>query len=206
MSAILAALQVAQVRDAVLTETGGHVKRSSQLSRLAEQLGRAIRLRVPDAVDPDCLRNAANSFFYQDPNTLPSDAPASMLSSEPHSFSRVFTGAFFEALGDMLVVISAKPTSNDLLTASQEMGRLLMAAVQAAPVVPEYYSQVAAALIEADANSGSSFGTALKSAFVRHGILSTQSASAMGVLHAASSTAGPVATLAATTRAAGTMT
>jgi hypothetical protein len=84
MSAILSALQVPSFHQAVLSETGGAINRSSRLSRLAEQLGAAIRVGHPDAVDPDCLRNAANSFFYVDPQTLPPGAPASQLSSEPH--------------------------------------------------------------------------------------------------------------------------
>ena len=93
MSAILSALQLSSVREGVLAETGGVLRRSSRLSRLAEQLGWAIRQSVPSAVEPDCLRNAVNTFFYRDPDTLPTTAPATSLSSEPHSFSRVFTGA-----------------------------------------------------------------------------------------------------------------
>ena len=98
MSAILVALQLPTLRAAVLTETGGDLTRSSRLSRLAEQLGWAIRQFSPDAVERDCLRNAVNSFVYTNPEGLPSNAPAASLSSEPHSFSRVFTAAFFEAI------------------------------------------------------------------------------------------------------------
>jgi hypothetical protein len=87
MSAMLCALQVKSFREAVLSSTGGRIDGSSRLSRLAEQLGWGIRQRSPQAVEPDCLRNASNYFFYQDPLTLPPSAPASSLSSEPHSFS-----------------------------------------------------------------------------------------------------------------------
>ncbi len=89
ISAILSALDLPSVREDVLRSTGGRVSRASRVSRLAEQLGWAIRQSHPDAVDPDCLRNAANSFFYRQPEGLPPMAPASALSSEPHSFSRV---------------------------------------------------------------------------------------------------------------------
>src|SRR5262249_2877095 len=71
MTAILSALQVPSFRQEVLAETQGTLNRASRMSRLAEQLGAAIRIQHPDAVDPDCLRNAANSFFYRDPQTLP---------------------------------------------------------------------------------------------------------------------------------------
>jgi hypothetical protein len=83
MSALLAALQLPSLRTAMLADTGGDLSRNSRLSRLAEQLGWAIRRQMPSAVDPDCLRNAANAFFYNNPESLPSNAPAVSLSSEP---------------------------------------------------------------------------------------------------------------------------
>jgi hypothetical protein len=194
ISALLTALQVPQVRDSILKETGGHLDRNSNWSRLAEQLGTAIRAQAPDAVDPDCLRNAANSFTYQDPETLDASAAANVLSQEPHSFSRVFTGGFLEAFAGMVLTKSPNPTSDDLLAVSKTMGTLLVAAVQSAPVVPEFYSQVAAALIEADRQNGETFAVPLKSAFVRRGILAAQNAAAVGFLHApATMTAVPAA-------------
>src|SRR5262249_27765546 len=60
MSAILCALQLPSVREKVLQETQGRLNVNSRLSRLAEQLGWGIRQLSPTAVDPDCLRNAAN--------------------------------------------------------------------------------------------------------------------------------------------------
>src|SRR5262249_61389954 len=115
MSALLSSLQVPSFAQAVFNETQGTLTRSSRLSRLAEQLGAAIRIQHPDAVSPDCLRNAANSFFYRDPQTLPPRAPASQLSSEPHSFSRVFSAGFLDALMGMFKLQGANPTANDLL-------------------------------------------------------------------------------------------
>jgi len=187
MSAILTALRVPELRASIAGETGGHIDRNSELSRLAEQLGAAIRQRSPDAVDSDCLRNAANSFIYHDPLTLPTSGPAAMLSQEPHSLSRVFTGAFLEALAGMALIISPNPGADDLASAGEEMGKLLVAAVRTAPVVPEFYSQVAAALIQADAGKGGRFAPALKSALVRRGILSPENAVATGFFQVAAS-------------------
>ena len=178
MSGILSALQVPSFRQEVLTETQGKINRTSRLSRLAEQLGAAIRIQHPDAVDRDCLRNAANSFFYRDPQTLPPGGPASQLSSEPHSFSRVFTAAFLDILAGILSKQAASPASADLLRTSQDAGRLLVAGILNAPVVPDYYSQVAAHMIAAGdaAPFNGKYRDLLKSAFVRRGILSLQAA------------------------------
>jgi hypothetical protein len=189
MSAILTALQLPSLRQAVLTETGGVLYRSSRLSRLAEQLGWAIRTDYPGAADRDCLRNAVNSFFYRDPGTLPSSGPATTLSSEPHSFSRVFTGGFFEALAGMLKARSASDEAN-LLQVSQDMGRILVSAIRSAAVVPTFYSQVAANMVQLADAQFKGYRQAINSAFVRHGIVSP--AAAVGIpLAAARARAAP---------------
>jgi hypothetical protein len=113
-----------------------------------------------------------NTFFYRDPDTLPTMAPATALSSEPHSFSRVFTGAFFEGLAGML---ATKDTKNEaaLLEVSQDMGVILVEGIRAASVVPTFFSQVAATMLGVAATKFSAQGyeVPLRSGFVRHGIL-----------------------------------
>lgn len=175
MSAILSALQLESVRVHVLNETHGNLSRSSSLSRLAEQLGFAIRKIDATAVDRDCLRNAANSFFYREPSTLPPSAPASALASEAHSFSRVFTGAFLEVLAGLLNVGGAgnPPTEAQVLQVSEKAATYLVKAVRSAPVVPSYFSQVAAAMVNA---ADPSDKNAVAGGFVHHGILSLPAA------------------------------
>jgi hypothetical protein len=192
MSALLSALQVPSLRQSVLTETGGKLYRSSRLSRLAEQLGWAIRQSQPDAVETDCLRNAVNSLFYASPTGLPPSGPAATLSSEPHSFSRVFTAGFFEALGGMLAAHVRTPTEADLVRVSHDAGHLLVDAVGVAPVVPDYYSQVAAHMVAADhTRFAGKYSDALRSAFVRRGILSLESAGSIAPLPSAARVAPP---------------
>jgi hypothetical protein len=180
ISALLSALQIASLRATVLNETNGVLNRNSRLSRLAEQLGAAIRVQHPDAVDRDCLRNAVNSFFYRDPQTLPPYGPASQLTSEPHSFSRVFTAAFLDVLAAMYKA-RARTGTNELLAATREAAQLLFRAVDAAPVVPDYYSQVGAHMIEAgeQAPFNGRYRDLLKGALVRRGIVSLAGAVAV---------------------------
>ncbi len=180
MSSILCALQLPSLRRAVLADTGGRLYRASRLSRLAEQLGAAVRAQHPDAVDPDCLRNAVNTFVYQDPLTLPYSAPAAQLSSESHSFSRVFTAAFLQSLGGMLAAIArspAAPTEQELLQVSHDLGDILMSAIAAAPVTPDFYAQVAAAMVEEAAGRNAAYASALQATFARRGILPVTPAS-----------------------------
>src|SRR5262249_31426909 len=179
ISAILSSLQIKSLREAVLVETGGDLHRSSRLSRLAEQLGWAIRQIDPDKADPDCLRNAVNSFVYQEPTTLPVSGRNSMLSSDPHSFSRVFTGSFFDAFASMVALQS--PTESNLLQVSQDAGKLLVEALQVASATSDFYSQVAAHMIGADKfHFKGKYGSVLTDTFVKRRILARESAATIG--------------------------
>jgi len=179
-SALLSALQVPSFRAVLLSDTGGVLGRSSRWSRVAEQLGFAIRDGHPDAVDPDCLRNASNSFFYTDPQQLPPSAPASQLSSEPHSFSRVFSGAFLNVLAGIFTTIGDNSDAS-LVKTAQDGAHLLIGAILTAPVVPDYFSQVAAAMVQFGEGSpfNGKYHDVIQSAFVRKGILSLQAAATL---------------------------
>lgn len=178
MSAILTVLQLQSMRMDVISSTGGKIYRNSRVSRLAEQLGFAIRQNFPDAVDSDSLRNAVNNFFYRDPQELPPRAPANLLSSEPHSFSRVFTAAFLETLAGIFLAQGGAGSEQQLLDATKIAGQLLVGAVSSAPVVPAYYSQIAAHFLSVDAlQFNKKYRDVIKGAFVRRGILSLDAAS-----------------------------
>lgn len=176
MSAILTALRLPQFATRVLTDTMGRIGCTSRLSRVAEQLGWAIRQCRPDAVAPDCLRDAVNSFFYQPPEDLPPQAPSAQLSSAPHSLSRVFTAAFLDILAGMLPLQPAADEAG-LAKIATDAGTLLVEAVRVSPVVPTYLSQVAVHMIQIDRqrNNGRYF-TPLRNGFVRRGILSVEAA------------------------------
>jgi hypothetical protein len=172
MSSILVSLQLEGLRQSLFRELGGRLNTNSRLSRVAEQLGWGIRQLSPTAVDHDCLRNAANRFFCDDPKRLPPTAPASQLASEPHSLSRVFTGAFLDALAHMAGSAAQADPRDPLRIATVDMGRLLVRGVRLAPVVPGYFREVAAGMIRADQDLFSGrYRAALSRGFVQHGIL-----------------------------------
>jgi hypothetical protein len=179
--AVCAALQLQSLRVKVLAETQGVIDRSSQLSRIAEQLGWAIRQSRPQSVDPDSLRNAANAFVYRNPVMLPFSAPASSLSSAPHSFSRVFSGAFLTGLAGMFRLQDRQDEAS-LQQVSVDAGRLFVHAAVNCPVVSAYYSQFAAHMLAADAALfNGQYSPVLRAAFVRHGILSLRSVTSLTV-------------------------
>jgi hypothetical protein len=181
VSSMLSALQLPSVRQFVLDQTGGKLNTNSRLSQRARQLGWAIRVQFdPTAVDNDCLRNTSNNFFYHDPANLPPSAPATQLSSEVHSFSRVFSGAFLDVLAGMFHVGPAGGPADDsdkLEAVAQDAGKLLIEGVRLAPVGPGFFAQVAAAMIQADQSlNNGRYRAALTSSFVQRGILSPSAA------------------------------
>jgi hypothetical protein len=181
ISSMLSALQLPSMRSFVLNQSGGQLNSNTRLSQLARQLGWAIRVELDrTAVDRDCLRNTSNNFFYHDPASLPPSAPANQLSSEPHSFSRVFSGAFLDVLAGMFHIgpANAMPGDSDKLEAiSIDAGTLLIEGVRVASVGSSFYSQVAAGMIQADHTlNGGRYRTALSSSFVQRGILSPAAA------------------------------
>lgn len=166
ISAVLSGLQLESLRDAVLRDTNRRVYRSSRVSRLAEQMGWAVRQLDPSSAEHDCLRNAVNSFFYRDPEELPPTAPSSLLSSEPHSFSRVFTAAFVEMLAGMFFV------DGDLQDASIDAAQILVDAIRSAPIIPDYFRSIAAHCVKADETRfRKKYREVVTGAFVRRGIL-----------------------------------
>ena len=149
ITAMLAALALPQVREQALPALVA--SKASPLSRIAEQLGGAMRQSNPAAVESDCLRNASNHWKYVAPESLPASAPATELSAEPHAFSRVFTGAFHDLLSRMLRDAGASPSADDLAAVAAAAARLVIDAVAAAPVQPDFFAQVGARLIDVDA-------------------------------------------------------
>lgn len=177
ITTLLTAMQLESVAASLLKETGGHLYQNSGLSRIAEQYGKAVNLLNPYSSPPDCLRNAVNSFFYREPMNLPPLAPHTSLSSEPHSFSRVFTAGFFEAIAGMLKVHAPKPKAEDIQQVAADAASLLGKGVRAAALSAAFYSEIAAQVIWADAPLfNGKYEDVLRSAFVRRGILSLEAA------------------------------
>ena len=202
MTAILSALQLPSVRAVALKALKDD--KPSQLSRCAEQLGDAIRQVAPAAVDKDCLRNAYNAFKYVDPQTLPDSAPATALCAEVHSFSRVFTGAFYEALSGMLNIRSKTPTDAILASVATDMAQLLADATAAAPVQPDYFAQVAAHMVDADtARFAGKYRTALVDTFVKRLIIPKTAVQALPAHTGKAAAAAAAATVMATRPATG---
>ena len=183
-SALLTTLTDVAVRRQFLVEGEGASRKSNLVSRLAEALGRAIEDNYgPGAVsDPTRLRDANNSFRYARPDSLPAGAPDDALAGEPHSFSRVFTGAFY----DVLVWLLAREAKRDPSEAGVERarrlaGRLLGRAIETLPPGEARYRAVGFRMREIDqTEEGGVASIGIEEAFARHGMALPPLASSRG--------------------------
>jgi len=162
-------------RSAARSDHGAAPRASNLVSRLAEALGKALYDKYGPSVsgDPTCLRDANNSFRYAPPETLPaSSSKGGALTSEPHSFSRVFTGAFY----DLLVWLLARELRKDPSEAGVERarrlaGRLLARAIETLPPGVARYRSIALGMRSIDQNEEHGVASAgIEASFARHGI------------------------------------
>ena len=173
-SSLLVTLDEPAVRSAFLEEAGRALRSSNLVSRLAEALGRALHDNYgPGSVaDPTRLRDANNRFRYQDPQGLPPNGEDRTLTSEPHSLSRVFSGAFYDLLIGLLADrLRAGGGPETVAWASRRAGRLLARAVETLPPGEARFASLGARMTEIDATESDGGAAKLLSrAFARHGL------------------------------------
>lgn len=167
--AILVALTDATTRRLAITAApnlGSH----QFLEQLAEELADAIRREFgAQYVEPGALRRALNTFRWSDPTKLPAQAPASQLSREVHSFSRVFTGCFYDVIRN--IYNAGAHTSSGLRKAALKAGELLVSAIRTVPVTPRLFEGVGRRMLQGDIQNGDGTHVQhIRAAFAAHGI------------------------------------
>jgi hypothetical protein len=111
-----------------------------------------------------------NTLQWEIPVTLPPAGLPAALTSEPHSYSRIFTGCFYDTVCN---IFAGQPNQDEqgLLAAAQTAGRLLIAGAQAAPEVARFFQAVGRAMMLADeAASGGAHHAAIRDGFAGHNI------------------------------------
>jgi len=106
--AMICSLQDERVRSRVAQETGGDLGRPNVVAAWGEQIGQTLHHLVGhDNTGGNFVRNALNSFVWQDPATLPQNPPHDQLGREEHNFSRLWTGANYDLLQGLVAEAQA---------------------------------------------------------------------------------------------------
>jgi hypothetical protein len=167
--ALLVSLLDAGSRQALLQGGGGQLRVANGVETLAEDVAAGVYAESPN--DPQSApRHALNTFQWDIPVNLPPAGLPAALTSEPHSFSRIFTGCFYDTLCN---IFAGQPAQDEqgLLAAAQTAGQLLIAGAEGAPEVPRFFQAVGRAMVLADETaSGGAHHAAIRDAFAGHQI------------------------------------
>ncbi|OFW30087.1 MAG: hypothetical protein A3H97_24240 [Acidobacteria bacterium RIFCSPLOWO2_02_FULL_65_29] len=168
--AILVALFDSKIRTALLGVTPD-LGAANFVEGTAEDLSDAVRLELGAGHPAAKPRRALNTFQFQLPTSLPTSGPPDRLTSEIHSFGRLFSGCFYDTVRN--IFNGAPGTKNEaaLLRAAKTAGKLLVKGAAQAPLAVRYFQSVGRAMVLADAaTSGGVNRTAIGQAFAGHGV------------------------------------
>jgi hypothetical protein len=167
--ALLVGLFDAPSRQALL-QGGVQLRVANFLESLAEDVAEAVRLENGPN-DPQSLpRRALNTLQWEIPVNLPPAGLPAALTAEAHSFSRIFTGCFYDTVCNIFAG-QPNPDEQGLLAAALTAGRLLIAGARAAPEVARFFQAVGRAMMLADeAASGGAHHAAIRDGFAGHNI------------------------------------
>lgn len=148
--AVSTLLSSQDVRRYVLKETEGDLMKPNIASRIAEEMGNAIyRLSGGNSANIAYLRSSINPYSYVPPESLPQKTIDGNLAREPHSFSRVFTGAWYECFSELYKVnLEAKIAPEmAILYAMRDLLLVTIEAVLIAPFNVRFFNSVATTMV-----------------------------------------------------------
>ena len=165
----------APTRQALL-RNGSALRQPNFLEALAEDVADGIR-REHGTGHPNSLpRRALNTLQWEFPVNLPTIGSSAELTSEPHSFSQVFTGCFYDMVCNIFDTGSSQDIAG-LRRAALAAGTLLIVAAKTAPESMRFFQAVGRAIILADTElNGGASHQAIRDAFAAHNVLLGSSA------------------------------
>lgn len=180
-AAMLVGLRDASNRDAVMSVAGGSFRNTNVISSLAEEFGAARAFDNDDPSDDHkiWLRTTLNDFTYAPPSEVPPGrGDDDHLGREVHSFSRLFSAAFYDAIESVYMqsIYDDKQCPKDaMVTAERVMGPLLTRSIEAGSTNRARYKDVALGIIAADgAVNGGKYSDGLKEVFLKRKIITPE--------------------------------
>ncbi|MET0516901.1 MAG: hypothetical protein ABW047_16425 [Nitrospiraceae bacterium] len=165
----------APTRQALL-RNGSSLRQPNFLESLTEDVADGIRREHGTGHSSSLPRRALNTLQWEFPVNLPAMGSPAELTSEPHSFSRVFTGCFYDTVCNLFDADSSHGAPG-LRRAAHTAGTLLIAAAKTAPEDMRFFQAVGRAMILTDTDlHGGAHHQAIRDAFAGHNVLLGSSA------------------------------
>lgn len=140
----------------LLNQTGGNLRTGNLCSNIAEEFGLVIwhMKQGNGRLSQNYLRCAYNGYKYTPPALLGTDGPDTVLTGEPHSFSRVMSGALYDCFVRIYETnIPAHGQTGAIKVARDTMMRYVLTAVRYMPLSNKLYASFANTVLWADFNS-----------------------------------------------------
>ncbi|MEW6283366.1 MAG: hypothetical protein AB1758_32455, partial [Candidatus Eremiobacterota bacterium] len=177
-AAMLYNLQQGSNRQKILDQTGGNLRTPNILAGLAEEFGKALKMSNQDPNDDnrEYLRTALNPFKYKPPSEYPpGKGTDEKMTREVHSFSRIFSGAFYDMIDGIYQqgVFEEKKCPIDALQyAADVAGPLFVRGIELSPSNQGRYRDIALSMLQVDTQLyGGKYGNIIKKAFLDREIL-----------------------------------
>jgi hypothetical protein len=168
--AILVALFDRETRKALLAASP-NLGAANFVEATAEDLSDGVRRALGASHPAAKPRRALNTFQFQLPTTLPTSGPPDQLTSEIHSFGRIFSGCFYDTIRNIFNGASGAKNQASLLKAAKTAGKLLVKGAAQAPLAIRFFQSVGRAMVLADdATNGGANRAAIGQAFAAHGV------------------------------------
>lgn len=176
INALITSFTFTDLVKTALAEINGDLKQPNIISGIAEEMGIAIlhatqgNVPIPPHV---ALRQAANQLQYVPPETLPTRAAGDALAGEPHSFSRIFVGAWYDSFVNVYEAVKTmgKTPEEAVYIARDKMARITYNGVRLARVDARFFGSVLKAMLIYDQQNGLMCGPYIRSGFANHGLI-----------------------------------
>lgn len=139
------------VVEEIIKETGGNFKKPSCASRIGEELGAAIfRASKGKVGTAEYLRCLVNSFTYMPAEELSSSGGDNVITKSPHSFGRIFSGAWYDCViaSTEKLTFSGKSPQDALVISTEKCLAILLKAVLSAMSNTQFMKSVAKTFLD----------------------------------------------------------
>lgn len=166
-----------EVLNYVNQTTGGDLRKFNAISNIAEDFGR-VAAQYGSSREKRWLRSAINDFVYIAPETLPTNGPDTILTNEPHNFSRVMTATFY----DLWLYyydyfrLQGVESIQAMREARNTLGKYALESIRLTPNRSAFFSGMATTMLFIDVRYGSVHHDRMHRIFVNRGILGEFSA------------------------------
>jgi hypothetical protein len=168
--AILVAMFDEKTRKALLA-VSPNLGAANFVEATAEDLSDGVRRALGISHPAAKPRRALNTFQFQLPTTLPTSGPPDVLTSEIHSFGRIFSGCFYDTIRNIFNAAPGAKNQAALLKAAKTAGKLLVKGAAQAPLSVRFFQSVGRAMVLADdATNGGANRAEIGQAFAGHGV------------------------------------